>query len=178
MCLVWMELDWGQIPSRNQRDFHFLSWNRRMGWKGPYSSCSSSFCYGLIAAHQIRLPRNPSSPTLGTSKNGAPTASLGNLHHCLSTLSIPITLLSCHGLKIRMPWFYYVFFSHVFAEAWCIPFFNFKSLLTFCILKTLLSLLLTSFLDMQLKCGDEVRLSCISMYAFDQISLAVVSVVT
>jgi len=31
---------------------------------------------------------------------------------------------------------------------------------------------------MQLKCGDEVRLSCISMYAFDQISLAVVSVVT
>lgn len=61
------------------------------------------------------------------------------------------------------------------------PFFfntNFKSLLTFCILKTLLSLLLTSFLDMQLKFGDEVRLSCISMYAFDQISLAVVSVVT
>lgn len=34
-----------------------------------------------------------------------------------------------------------------------------------------------SFLDVQLKCGDEVRLSSISTCAFDQTSLAVVSVV-
>lgn len=101
MCLFWKELDWGLV-------FHFLSWNHRMGWKGPYSPRISSLCHGLIAAHQIRLPRNPSSPTLGTSRMGHPQL-LWATCASASALSIPIILLSCHGLKTGMPWFYFLF---------------------------------------------------------------------
>ena len=49
-------------------------------WKGPFKIIESS--------HPARLLKAPSNLTLNTSRDGAPTASLGNLFQCLTTLSI------------------------------------------------------------------------------------------
>ena len=38
-----------------------------------------------VATHQLRLPRAPSSLALIPSRDGAPTASLGNLFQCFTT---------------------------------------------------------------------------------------------
>jgi len=50
------------------------------GWVG--GDCRAhpvpTSCHGLVASHQLRLPRAPYNPTLSTSGDGAPTASLGS----------------------------------------------------------------------------------------------------
>ena len=56
------------------------SWYHRMAWVGRNIAALPPHPYsGLAVLHQIRLPRAPSNRTLGTSRDGAPTAPLGNL---------------------------------------------------------------------------------------------------
>ena len=55
--------------------------------KGPQRTFTSNHpCRGLVAAHQIRLPRAPSSLALNASRDGASAASWCSLHQCLTTL--------------------------------------------------------------------------------------------
>ena len=57
-------------------------------------------CYELIAPHQLRLPRAPSSLALSTSRDGAPTASLGNTFLCLTTVTVKSFFLMS---KLNLP---------------------------------------------------------------------------
>ena len=41
---------------------------------------------GRVAIHEIRLPGAPANLVLNTSRDGAPTALLGNLFQCLTAL--------------------------------------------------------------------------------------------
>jgi len=56
--------------------------HRAVGLEGTLKPIQSHPCRGLGASHQLRLPRAPSSPAIGTSRDGAPQFS-GHLHHYL-----------------------------------------------------------------------------------------------
>ena len=63
-------------------------WNG-LGWKGPYRASSSNLpAVGRDTSHQTRLLKAPSSLALNTAREGAATASLGNLFQCLITLMV------------------------------------------------------------------------------------------
>ena len=53
------------------------SHNHRMDWVGRELKAHPvpTPCHGLAAPHQLRLPRAPSNPALGTSRDGASTES-------------------------------------------------------------------------------------------------------
>ena len=57
------------------------SWNV-LSWKGPQRPSSSIPLPWHDCTHQLRLPRAPSDLTLNVSRDGASTASLGNLLLC------------------------------------------------------------------------------------------------
>jgi len=68
--------------------FVLESWNG-LGWKGPYrSSGSNPPAMGRDSFHQTRLLRAPSNLALNTAREGAATASLGNLCQGLTTLMV------------------------------------------------------------------------------------------
>jgi len=48
---------------------------------------------GLDTFHYTRLPKAPSSLAFNTSREAAPTASLGNLCQCLTTLRVKSSFL-------------------------------------------------------------------------------------
>ena len=54
--------------------------HRAVGLEGTLKPIQSHPCRELGASHQLRLPRAPSSPAIGTSRDGAPQLS-GHLHH-------------------------------------------------------------------------------------------------
>lgn len=73
--------------------FFFSSTCHRMIWvvrdlksHPVLTLCRDSF-------HQTRLPKAPSDPIFSSSKDGASTASLGNLFHCLTTFIVKNALL-------------------------------------------------------------------------------------
>jgi len=77
-----------------------------LGWKGPqWSSSFNPPAMCSVANHQTRLPRATSSLALNASRDGASTASLGNLFQCVTTLWVKNFLLisnlnlSCLSLK-------------------------------------------------------------------------------
>jgi len=60
-----------------------------LGWNGPYrSSRSNPSALGRDPFHQTRLLRAPSNLALNTAKEGAATASLGNLGQGLNTFIV------------------------------------------------------------------------------------------
>jgi len=71
-------------------NFHRIieSWNG-LDWKGPYiSSSSNPPAMGRDPFHQTRLLKTPSNLALNTAREGAATASLGNLGQGLTTLVV------------------------------------------------------------------------------------------
>jgi len=58
-----------------------------LGWKGPqWSSSFNPPAMCRVTNHQTRLPRATSSLALNASRDGASTASLGNLFQCVPTI--------------------------------------------------------------------------------------------
>jgi len=75
--------------------------NHRMGWKGPYKSSSSiSPATGRDPFHQIRLRRALSNLALNLARDGAATASLGNLCQRCTILRVKNFFLTSH-LSLR-----------------------------------------------------------------------------
>ena len=84
------KFEFGDVWFQNSDFYHRIieSWNG-LGWKEPYrSSRSKPPAMGRDTFHQTRLLQAPSNLALNTAREGAPTASLGNLFQGLTALIV------------------------------------------------------------------------------------------
>ena len=76
-----------------------------LSWKGPqWSPGFNPPAMCRVTNHQTRLPRATSSLALNASRDGASTASLGNLFQCGTTLWVKNMFLRVHAKQLEELW--------------------------------------------------------------------------